>query len=251
MNKERVEAMNYRIKPLVLGKVLMSKGQFTYLVDWHKEIWIPLVFWYIKATDKHVVIDTAISSSDMQKYSFGRPYTSVQSFEEALASVGITPADVDIVIQTHLHYDHCGHTALCRNAKVVVQEEELKFAYSPHALFYGSYNPSFLKDVNWRIVSGEAEVLPGIKVVPNPGHTPGTQAVCVQTDKGIAVIDGSCSIRDNFYPPEKMRLRWPVLAPGVSVNSLQAFDSALKVKNLADIIIPTHDPELAETLQIP
>lgn len=243
--------MNYQIKPLLLGKVLMSKGQLTYLMDWEKEIWVPIVFWYVKAADKHVVIDTGISSSDMQKYSFGHPYTSLRSFEEALASVGITPEDIDIVIQTHLHYDHCGHTALCRKARVVVQEEELKFAYSPHALFYGSYNPSFFKDVHWRIVSGETEILPGIKVVPAPGHTPGTQAVCVQTEKGTAVIAGLCSIRDNFYPPEKLRLRWPVLAPGISVNSLQAFDSALKVKSLADIIIPTHDLELAEVTHIP
>ena len=54
-----------------------------------------------------------------------------------------------------------------------------------------------------------------------------------------------------FSPPEKMRARWPVLAPGVSVDSLQAFDSALKIKGLADIIIPNHDLETAQRKEIP
>jgi hypothetical protein len=56
---------------------------------------------------------------------------------------------------------------------------------------------------------------------------------------------------ENFSPPEKMRTRWPVIAPGVSVNSLQAFDSALKIKGLADIIIPSHDLEMAQREEFP
>jgi hypothetical protein len=52
-------------------------------------------------------------------------------------------------------------------------------------------------------------------------------------------------------PPEKMRVKWPVIAPGVSVNSLQAFDSALRLKNSADIVIPQHAIEFAEMAEIP
>ena len=243
--------MNYRIKPLLLGKLQMSKGQMTYFLDWEKLIWSAHVFWYIKADDKNVLVDTGISGSDIQKYLYGHAYEDIMPFDQALKSVGITPEDVDIVIQTHLHYDHCGHTQLCKNAKVIVQEEELKFAYSPHALFYGAYNLSFLKDVKFRVVSGESQILPGIKVLPVPGHSPGAQAVSIETEKGTAIISGFCSINENFFPPEKLRLRWPVLAPAVSVNSLQAFDSALKVKSLADIIIPLHEMELAEKSEIP
>ena len=114
------------IKPLLLDKHEVSKGQFTYFVDWEKMIWAATVFWYIKAGDKHVLVDTGISQDSMQKYLYGRPYEYIQSFTEALESVNITPDVVDIVIQTHLHFDHCGHTALCKKAKVIVQEEELK-----------------------------------------------------------------------------------------------------------------------------
>ena len=243
--------MTYSIKPLLLGKMKISKGQFTYFVDWLKEIWSAFAFWYIKADGQNVLIDTGISSPDIQKYLWGRAYEEINTFEQALSSAGITPQDVDIIIQTHLHFDHCGNTRKCKNAKVIVQEEELKFAYSPHVLFYGSYNLSFLKDLNFSTVSGDTEILPGIKVILVPGHSPGTQAVSIETEKGKAIISGFCSIMENFCPPEAMRQRWPVMAPGVSVNSLQAFDSALKVKSLADIIVPLHDMELAERKEIP
>ena len=243
--------MPYTIKPLLLGKLKVSKGQMTYFVDWEKEIWIPIVTWYIKAMGQNVLVDTGISPTDIQRYLYGHPYQEIKSFEQALNSVGITPGDVDIVIQTHLHFDHCGNTHKCENAKVIVQEEELKFAYSPHALFYGSYNLGFLKDLHFSIVSGDREVLPGIKVILIPGHSPGTQAVSFETKKGTVIISGFCCIKENFFPPEAMRLRWPVMAPGVSVNSLQAFDSALKIKGLADIIVPQHDMEFAEREEIP
>jgi len=243
--------MVYSIKPLILGKSEGCKAQMTYFVDWDKQIWTGTIFWYIKAGNKHVLVDSGIPFTDSQKYMRGRPCEKVMSFEEALGSVEITPEDVDIVIQTHLHFDHCGNTSRCKNAEVIVQEEELKFAYSPHALFFGSYNLNYLKDLRFRVVSGDTDILPGIRVIPVPGHSPGGQAVSVETEKGNAIISGFCSIKDNFYPPEKFRTRWPVLTPGVSVNSLQAFDSALKIKSLADIIIPLHDLEIAGQKEIP
>lgn len=243
--------MPYTIKPLLLGKHQATKGQYTYFVDWEKQIWVANAFWYIKAGDKNVLVDTGISQSDMQKYLYGRPYEHIRSFTEALNLAGITAEDVDIVIQTHLHFDHCGHTGLCKRARIIVQEAELKFAYSPHALFSGSYNLGFLKDLRFQLVTGDCQIVPGIKVIVAPGHSPGTQAVAVETKDGIAIISGFCTIKENFSPPEKMRTRWPVLTPGVSVNSLQAFDSALKIKGLADIIIPNHDLETAQREEIP
>ena len=244
--------MFYSIKPLLLGKAKVSKAQMTYFVDYDKWLWAAFVAWYIKVGEKNILVDTGISPLDIQRYLYMfREYEEISSFEGALSSIRLTPEDIDIVIQTHLHFDHCGNTLKCKNAIVIVQEEELNFAYSPHAVFFGSYNPQFFKDLRFRVVSGNKEILPGIEVIHIPGHSPGTQAVSVQTEKGRAIISGFCSIRENFFPPEKMRTRWPVIAPGVSVNPLQAFDSALKIRSLADIIIPLHDIEFAQLKEIP
>jgi len=93
--------------------------------------------------------------------------------------------------------------------------------------------------------------MPGIKVIHVPGHSPGCQAVSIETEKGLAVISGFCSIRDNFSPPEKMSKIWPVLTPGVHTDSLEAFDSAKRFKDIADIIVALHDMEDASQSHIP
>ena len=243
--------MPYTIKPLLMGKLLVSKAHMTYFLDYDKEIWTAQVAWLLEGGSKRILVDSGISAQAMQRYAFGRPYESIASFEETLSAAGITPEDIDLVIQTHLHYDHCGHTQRCSRATVIVQEEELRFAFSPHAAFAGSYNLDYLKDLRFRLVSGDKEVLPGIKVHLVPGHSPGTQAVAVETDQGTAVISGMCCIKDNLFPPEKMRTKWPVITPGVHCNSLQAFDSLLKVKSLGEIVIPVHDMEYALKKHIP
>jgi glyoxylase-like metal-dependent hydrolase (beta-lactamase superfamily II) len=57
--------MPYAIRPLLLGKYQSYKGQYTYFVDWDKQVWVANVFWYVKAGDKNVLVDTGISGSDM------------------------------------------------------------------------------------------------------------------------------------------------------------------------------------------
>ena len=93
--------------------------------------------------------------------------------------------------------------------------------------------------------------------MPVPGHSPGCQAVIVETSKGKAVISGFCSIMENFDPPEDVKVTvspfatYPVIAPGIHTNLFQGYDSAMKVKQIADIIIPMHDMDMALMKEIP
>ena len=66
--------MTYSIKPLLLDKLKVSKGQTAYLVDWEKEVWSAIATWYIEAMGQYVLIDTGISYLDIQKYLYGHPY---------------------------------------------------------------------------------------------------------------------------------------------------------------------------------
>lgn len=243
--------MAYTIRPLMLGKMLINSSLFTYMMNFKKDIWIPIVSWYIRANDKNVLIDTGAPAELMRKIWYS-DYEEVASFEEALKSVDTSPEDIDVIIQTHLHFDHCGNTPKCQNAEVIVQADELAFSRKPHPLFLGSYlRKGALDGVNFKEVEGDVEVLPGIKVYKVPGHSPGPQAVSVETDKGVAVLSGFCAIRANFSPPEKLRKIWPVLTTGVHTDSLQAFESAMRVKEIGDIIVPIHDMELATKEQLP
>ena len=82
----------------------------------------------------------------------------------------------------------------------------------------------------------------GIKILFTPGHSPGGQSVAVQTPEGVAIVSGLCSIFDNFDPPEQARAKgFPVVPPGLHSNPFQAFDSLVRIKQAADIVIPLHD----------
>ena len=234
------------IYPLLLGKLTFNKGMMTYFMNYDQKIWIPNVAWYIKTEDTEILVDTGISGQDMKRYLFGNVYEDYQSIEEALEKRGTNPGRIKIIIQTHLHYDHCGNNRLFPNAKVIVQARELEFARNPHPVFRGSYNPSFFESSDFEMVDGEKEIVPGIRVVPVPGHSPGVQAVLVDMEGKKAALTGFCSVLENFEPPEKIRKAWPVIPIGVSVNSLEAYDSMMKLKALADLIIPLHAMEFAE-----
>jgi glyoxylase-like metal-dependent hydrolase (beta-lactamase superfamily II) len=96
------------------------------------------------------------------------------------------------------------------------------------------------------VVEGAREIIPGISVIPVPGHTPGCQAVLIDLNGRKTALTGFCSIQENFEPPEKVKKNWPVIPIGVCANSLEAYDSMLKLKQIADLVIPTHSMEYAE-----
>ncbi len=249
----------YTIVPLTLSRMLREKGMMTYLSNYGVKEWRPYTFWCIQGADLNVIVDTSANARDYLEHVPGLKESeieSVQDFEDALGSLGLKPEEIDLVIQTHLHTDHCMNTQKCTNAKVLVQEEEVQYAFSPHKTAKMFYDEAFFRDLNFEVVRGEREVLPGISVIPSPGHTPGGQSVAIQTKKRKAVIAGFCCINDNFYPPKHLResslmAGQPVIVPGIHVDPVKAFESLLYLKGLADIIIPSHEPEMANKAVIP
>lgn len=250
----------YTINPLMLCKAPSEKGPMTYLAYHGKPIVRPYVFWYIRAGDKNVLVDTAIEANDYRNLdpAFKNiPFEPIQTFEEALAKVECTPADIDIIIQTHLHMDHIYNIPKCKNAVVYVQKKELDFALNPHPIFEINYPQDIIRQVSFEVIEGHRTILPGISVLFTPGHSPGGQSVIVETAQGKAVIGGLCAIMENFNPPKDVKLTvspfatYPVIAPGIHSDLFQAYDSVLKIKEVADIIIPMHDPDLAQREHIP
>jgi glyoxylase-like metal-dependent hydrolase (beta-lactamase superfamily II) len=243
----------YRIVPLPIGTLEVDKSFMMYFTDPGVPITIPTISFFIEGGEKNVLVDTGASAEIMKKHWPG-PVSDVQSFEEALAKLSLKPEDIDIVIQTHLHFDHAGNITKCKNAKVIIQEEELRFALSPHPLFAPNYDLELMQGVNFHPVKGDTEIADGIKVMLTPGHSPGTQSVVVETTKGTAIIIGFCCIQQNFeIEPElkDMIPSWLVLTPGIHTDSLAAFDSALKIKGMADLLVPCHEPSLMQMNAIP
>ena len=244
----------YEIVPLVLGTIEIDKSAMVYFVDCGVKITMPVVCFYVKGAAKNILVDTGAPAEVNRRHCPDEPAQDIQSFEEALAKHGLEPADIDIVIQTHLHHDHAGNTMKCTEAQVFAQEAEIKFALAPHPLFAHLYDTDTIRRLRFESVKGDAEIASGIKVLFTPGHTPGAQSVAIETAKGTAIITGFCCIRETLeVPPETKEMfpHWLVHTPGIHTDALAAFDSALRVKETADILVPNHDPALMQTAAIP
>jgi len=115
-----------------------------------------------------------------------------------------------------------------------------------------AYDEKLFKDLNFEIVDGDKEIMEGVNVLLTPGHTPGAQSVSVETTQGLAIITGFCCVSDNFeLTPELKAKGLQAVAPGIHVNLFQAYDSALRVKQTADILLPLHDASFIDRDRIP
>ena len=179
----------------------------------------------------------------------------IYTFEEGLNKWGLKPEDIDIVIHTHLHNDHCENDYKCVRAKFYIHEKELERIYNQHPLDF-RYMEDYILDIekSGQIikVTGNQEVVPGIEVIHTPAHTEGGLTILVKTDQGRAAITGFCIIMENFYPPMKIKaLEMEVIPPGTHVNAYKAYDIVLKVREMVDILLPLHEPKFASIDTIP
>jgi glyoxylase-like metal-dependent hydrolase (beta-lactamase superfamily II) len=239
----------YKIKALPLSSMELDKAVLMYRFHYGQKIRVPNVMWYIEGAEKNILVDSA-ADAQLATSLRGLPAEDIMTFEKALASIGLKPDDIDMVIQTHLQWDHCANTQKCKNARALVQEEELRFAFAPHPILAPTYKKSLFTGINFQVVKGYLELFPGIELIPTPGHTPGTMSVAVNTEKGKAVITGFCCLQENFSPPagasEELREVTPIVAPGIHLNAVDGFESLLLVKGMADIVLACHDPYFLE-----
>ena len=175
--------------------------------------------------------------------------------EAALAAAGFAPADVGLVINTHLHFDHAGgnttRTAEGRivpsfpNARYVVQAGE--YAYATHtnertAASYFSYNYVPLREAGrLDVVEGEREVVAGIRVLPTPGHTPHHQSILLDGGDGPALFVGDL-VPTRWHAP----LPWIM---GYDVEPLVTLETKRRILDRAHagdwLLVLEHDAEVA------
>ena len=247
--------MTYRIHPIVMGTKVFDKGMMTYQHDYGTPYTIPIYCWYLEGGDRKILVDTGemrpVVSEDREKAIGGKIHT----FEEGLARYGLVPEDIDIVLHTHLHNDHCENDSKCVNAKIYVHEKELERIHDPHPLDF-RYLEDYIEEVeeNGQIValSEDTEVVPGITMIHTPAHTEGGMSVRVETEKGSVLICGFCTILENLYPPVAVRaMEMEVIPPGTHVNAHEAYEILMKAKTLADHVLPLHEPRWASMESVP
>ncbi|NJB68880.1 glyoxylase-like metal-dependent hydrolase (beta-lactamase superfamily II) [Desulfobaculum xiamenense] len=227
--------MNYSITPLLTGVRNPDQGIMTYQRGYGQPIWLPIYALLVRGGGKNILIDTGLDEDEViEPEAFvAETGLSVKTITECLAEHGLTPDDIDVVINTHLHDDHCGNNRLFTKATHYVQKKELEFCNNPHPLDH-RYDTYFTEDVEFETVDGDAEILPGIRVELSPGHTPGIQTVIIQTEQGPVILPGFCCNEKNFPGNGK------VVCPGVHYDAFVAYDTAQRIGAMEGTILPMH-----------
>jgi len=115
---------------------------------------------------------------------------------DVLAEHDLSPADVRIVINSHLHFDHCGQNAVFKHAPFYVQRSELDRARSEKSDVSEWFD---FAGARFELVEGDAQIAEGVRVVATPGHTVGHQSVIVDTPDGGAVMIGDAAYTADIY----------------------------------------------------
>ncbi|MEO8744823.1 MAG: N-acyl homoserine lactonase family protein [Candidatus Dormiibacterota bacterium] len=115
---------------------------------------------------------------------------------DALAEHDLSPVDVKIVINSHLHFDHCGQNAVFKHAPFYIQRSELERARRDQD---GVSEWFDFAGARFELIDGDAQIADGVRVVATPGHTSGHQSVMVDTPDGGAVMIGDAAYTSQIY----------------------------------------------------
>ena len=236
--------------PLITRSELLPFGykERVYQSDGSHEpgLMVPVPVWYIDGEQQKILIDTGLGDCaeimDLQAQ-YGIDYvarkSSEQEIETALARKGLKPSDIDIVVLTHLHFDHIGNTRLFSNAKFLVHAAEIPMLLSPprFATFYYREWAHKITDVADRLVPIQEDfnLTSNIRIVRVGGHAPGQLAVFIRSSAGRV-----CLASDFLYNYVNLRQDWPI-GP---VWNMEEWISGLRfIRGEAEIIVPNHDYE--------
>jgi glyoxylase-like metal-dependent hydrolase (beta-lactamase superfamily II) len=213
----------------VVPKVMWSKRA---VADERNFVTAGLNSLLIRTGTHNILVETGIGNKLSEKMIkiYGQPAKLLDN----LSAGGVAPDDIDIVINTHLHFDHCGWNTVRRGDRVVatfpkakyyVQEGEVLHGHEQHlrdAVSYISenYDP-LVKSGQMELLHGDREIVPGVSVRVFPGHTYHMQAVIVTSGGKTA-----CYISDLIPTAAHIDLTWVMafdLSPIDTIDSRQRY----------------------------
>jgi len=141
---------------------------------------------------------------------------------DALAGHDLVPSDIKIVINTHLHFDHCGQNAVFKHAPFYVQRGELDRARRESKPLLDWFD---FAGARFELLDGDSEIAEGVRVIATPGHTVGHQSVMVATGWGVGeeLMIGDAAYTSHIYEkPDRDRL------PGGQAADREAWRQSLR-----------------------
>ncbi|MCD7100755.1 N-acyl homoserine lactonase family protein [Pseudoclavibacter sp. 13-3] len=170
--------------------------------------------------------------------------------DSALADLGLTPDDIDVLVLSHLHFDHAANTKLFNpeRTRIVANADEIAGAFAIDGVFKGAHLVSDYDGVKIEAVSGDEEIWPGVSVIFTPGHTWGTMSLRVDLpNDGTKIFTSDAVYLGESYGP-------PAIGAGIVWDSVKWLESVEKLRGIADRtqaqLIFGHDPEQRKQLRL-
>ncbi|GAA1889010.1 N-acyl homoserine lactonase family protein [Asanoa iriomotensis] len=147
--------------------------------------------------------------------------------DEALANAGVTRDDVTMIVNCHLHFDHCGGNPGFPRTPIVAQQTELAAART--TTDYTLPELVDFQDAHYLELSGETELWPGVWIIPTPGHTDGHQSVAVRREDGTVILAGQARDDATTYGRDVLADKEPGVPYPKWVERLKELDPKLVV----------------------
>lgn len=167
-------------------------------------------------------------------------FSSDDELSVQMRKVGLNPDDVLYVVNSHLHYDHCGGNDQFPAATVIVQEREYNAAVTAPEDKFGYRKLDFMTQQTKILLNGGYDVFgdASVVLVTTPGHTPGHQSLIVKTAQGPQMLTAdACYMQKTLVD---------TAIPGILTNEDQFRDSLAEIRRFRDetgFIVYGHDPE--------
>lgn len=217
----------------------------------HTTLDVPMIMFVLRNGQDTVIVDTGGPlDPDRVEGLHGFAWHCPEDHHPAnrLVQLGVDPSSVRAIVNTHLHWDHCANNDVAPEAPVYVQEAELRYAVHPCVGNRSTYEvlptvtAPWVKDLaRFVTVNGEFDLAPGIRLVPLPGHSPGSQGVVVDTAKGTFVLTGDCVDDYSNWGDETPDSARP---SGGYTDLIAFYDSLARLKASGWTPIPSHEPKV-------
>ena len=229
------------------GPLISSVAMVLWNTEWEKKIERNYYIWVIKGDSKTLIVDCGVAPALAKE----RQIPGYVNPVEVLARLGIDASKVKRVVITHVNFDHISGIELFPNATFYIQEKEFNFwikdpiAKKPPFLRLSdpagnAYLAKLEGTERLVLVNGDKMLLPGIELLLAPGHTPGLQAVAVNTARGTAIVGSDCAHIFRNYEEEI-----PSCFIIDMVSWMKTYDKLKSRVSSIDLLFPGHDMKMS------
>jgi len=234
----------YKITALKTGTLTVDKAAVTYMSGFDRRIDIPVWSAAVETGGLKILVDTGISDHERWNRELSPCWHEEdETIEAALSMIGWRIRDVDIVINSHLHYDHAENNTRFAGAQFVVSRAEWEYAKDPIPSQRKAYDFSWTDESttykDYQLIAvDDFDLLPGIRLIQTPGHSRGHQSILVNTAEGVVCIAGDAAcLPESFSSPS---------APGVATSIEEGFRSLERIRDTSDRVFMNHDPNIVK-----